>query len=63
MGAVTPDLLPPVIATAVVVFLLVLGALKVAAGYRKARARLRRLARTRLTITHTARRRKGVRRG
>lgn len=56
----TPDMLPAVIATAVVVVLLVLGALRVAAAYRRARSRLRRLARTRLVLTQAARR-KGVR--
>ncbi|OLT29321.1 hypothetical protein BJF83_12105 [Nocardiopsis sp. CNR-923] len=58
----TPDLLPLVIATAVLVLLLVLGALRVAAAYRKVRSKLRRLSRTRLVVTHTARRRKGGRR-
>ncbi|MCY9787171.1 hypothetical protein KIK06_25130 [Nocardiopsis sp. EMB25] len=62
MGAVTPDLLPPVIATAVLVLLLVLGALRVAAAYRKVRSKLRLLSRTRLVVTQTARRRKGGRR-
>lgn len=57
----TPDMLPAVIATAVVVLLLVLGALRVAAAYRKVRSRLRRLARTRLVLTQVTRR-KGVRR-
>lgn len=52
----SPDLLPAVILTAVVVLLLVLGALKVAAGYRKTRRTLRRIARTRLVITNTPRR-------
>ncbi|GLU49844.1 hypothetical protein [Nocardiopsis ansamitocini] len=51
----TPDLLPPVIATAVVVFLLVLGSLRVAAGYRKARSRFRRLTRIRIGLVHTRR--------
>jgi len=56
-----PDMLPAVVATAVVVLLLVLGALRVAAGYRRVRSRLRRLARTRLVLTQVTRR-KGVRR-
>ncbi|MFD6950332.1 hypothetical protein A6A08_02015 [Nocardiopsis sp. TSRI0078] len=58
----TPDLLPVVIATAGVVLLLVLGALRVAAGYRRVRNTVRRWGRTRLVLTHTIRRRKGVRR-
>ncbi|WP_232832051.1 hypothetical protein [Nocardiopsis sp. FIRDI 009] len=62
MGAVTPDLLPPVLATAVLVLLLVLGALRVAAACRKVRSKLRRLSRTRLVVTQTTRRRKGGRR-
>ena len=59
MGLVTPDMLPAVVATAVVVLLLVLGALRVAAGYRRARAVIRRWGRTRLVLTQSAR---GVRR-
>lgn len=55
----TPDLLPIVIATAVVVLLLVLGALRVAAGYRKVRTTMRRWGRTRVVVTQAARRRKG----
>ena len=57
----SPDLLPAVILTAVVVLLLVLGALKVAAGYRRTRATLRRWGRTRLIITQAARRRRARR--
>ncbi|GAB3724487.1 hypothetical protein [Nocardiopsis oceani] len=60
----TPELLPVVIATAVVVLLLVLGALKVAASYRKVRSKLRRISRTRLVLAQQTRRRtkKGARR-
>ena len=47
MGLVTPDMLPAVVATAVVVLLLVLGTLRVATGYRKVRSKLRRLSQTR----------------
>lgn len=61
MGGVTPDLLPPVIATAVVVLLLVLGALRVAAAYRKVRSRIRRLSQTRLVFARVTSRRKGRR--
>lgn len=49
----SPDLIPAMTVTAVVVLLLVLGALKVAAGYRRTRRTLRRIARTRLVITNT----------
>lgn len=59
----TPDLLPPVIATAAVVLLLVLGALRVAAAYRKVRARIRRLSRTRLVLAQVNHRKGGRRRG
>lgn len=55
----TPDMLPAVVATAVVVLLLVLGALRVATGYRKARSKLRRLARTRLVLAQVTRTRRG----
>lgn len=58
----SPDLLPAVVLTAVVVLLLVLGALKIAAGYRKTRRTLRRIARTRLVITNTPRPRSKKRR-
>lgn len=59
----TIDLLPAVIATAVVVVLLVLGALRVATGYRKIRSKIRRLSRTRLVLAQVSRsRRRKVRR-
>lgn len=58
----SPDMLPAVVATAVVVLLLVLGALRVAAGYRKVRARIRRLSQTRLVFARVTSRRKGARR-
>lgn len=54
----SPDLIPAMAVTAVVVLLLVLGALKVAAGYRRTRRTLRRIARTRLVITNTPRSKK-----
>lgn len=54
----TPDLIPAIAVTAVVVLLLVFGALKAAAGYRRTRRILRRIARTRLVITNTPRPRK-----
>lgn len=59
----SPDLLPAVIATAVVVALLILGALRVAAGYRRCRRTLRRWGRTRLVVTQEARRRKKTAKG
>lgn len=58
----TPDMLPAVIATAVVVLLLVLGALRVAAGYRRVRSRLRRLSQTRLIVARVTRSGKVARR-
>lgn len=58
----SPDLIPAMALTAVVVLLLVLGALKVAAGYRRTRRTLRRIARTRLVITNTTPRRRKTRR-
>lgn len=57
----TADLLPAVTITALVVVLLVLGALRVATGYRKARRTIRRWGRTRLVLTQTSTR-KGRRR-
>ena len=59
----SPDLLPAVIATAVVVLLLVLGALRVAAADRRVRRTLSRWSRTRLVLAQVTRRSKGVRRG
>ena len=52
------DVLPAVIGTAIVVILLILGALRVAAGYRRCRRTLRRWGRTRLVLTQSVRRRK-----
>lgn len=54
----SPDLLPHVLATAVVVALLVLGALRVAAGYRRCRRTLRRWGRTRVALTQDVPRRR-----
>jgi hypothetical protein len=59
----TPEILAAVIGTALVVLLLVVGALRLAAAYRRARRVARRWARTRLVLTQTTRRRKGARRG
>ncbi|WP_017578573.1 hypothetical protein [Nocardiopsis kunsanensis] len=61
----SPDLLPHVIATAVVVLLLVLGALRVATGYRRCRRTLRRWGRTRVVLTQDVprRRKKSVKGG
>lgn len=60
----TPEQLPVMITTAVVVLLLVFGALRVAAAYCRTRRVLRRWGRTRLTLTqHPRRTRKGARRG
>lgn len=59
----TEDLVAVAIGTAILVGLLILGALRVAAAYRRTRATLRRWGRTRLVITQAARRRmKGGRR-
>lgn len=64
MVRVSPEHLPVAIGTAVVVLLLVGGALRVAAAYRRTRRTLRRWGRTRLTFTqHPRRTRKGARRG
>ena len=58
---IATDLLPAVIATAVVVLLLVLGALRVATGYRKVRSKLRRLSQTRLVFARVTSRRRSRR--
>ena len=60
---IATDLLPAVIATAVVVLLLVLGTLRVATGYRKVRSKLRRLSQTRLVFARVTSRRRSRRRG
>lgn len=57
MTTPTEDLVAVAIGSALVVLLLVIGALKVAAAYRRTRATLRRWGRTRLVITQAARRR------
>lgn len=62
MTTPTEDLVAVAIGTALVVVLLVIGALRVAAGYRRTRATLRRWGRTRLVITQAARRRRRARR-
>lgn len=59
----TEDLVAVAIGAGLLVGLLILGALRVAAVYRRTRATLRRWGRTRLVITQAARRRmKGGRR-
>lgn len=61
MTTPTEDLVAVAIGTALVVLLLVLGALRAAAAYRRTRATLRRWGRTRLVITQSARRRRARR--
>lgn len=63
MTTPTEDLVAVAIGTALVVVLLVIAALRVAAGYRRTRATLRRWGRTRLTVTQTPRRRKTAKKG
>lgn len=59
----TEDLIAVAIGTGLLVGLLILGALRVAAAYRRTRRTLRRWGRTRLVITQAVRRRvKGGRR-
>jgi hypothetical protein len=59
---VTPETLPAVITTAVVVLVLVLGLLRLRAAYRKVRRTLRRWGHTRLVLAQVTHRRKGNRR-
>ena len=57
MTTPTEELVAVAIGTGLIVLLLVLGALRVAAAYRRTRVTVRRWCRTRLVITQQARRR------